>query len=45
MINQDYVKWLVTWIQNGNINIKTGKPFTIDDIINPDYKSAVQSKL
>jgi hypothetical protein len=45
MVNETYVNWLVTWIKNGTINIKTGKPFVLDDIINADYKAAVQAKL
>ena len=44
-MNQDYVNWLVSWIKNGTVNIKTGKAFTIDDIINADYKAAVQQAL
>lgn len=44
MINQTYVNWLVTWIQNGTVNISTGKPFAIDDIKNTDYKAAVQAQ-
>lgn len=43
MVNQEYVNWLVSWIQNGTINYSTGKPFTIDDIKNADYKATVQS--
>lgn len=27
MINQDYVNWLVNFIKNGTINIKTNLPF------------------
>lgn len=45
MVNETYVNWLVGWIKNGTINIKTGKAFVIDDIINTDYKAAVQAKL
>lgn len=45
MVDEVYVSWLVTWIKNGIINIKTSKPFVIDDIINADYKAAVQAKL
>lgn len=45
MVNQTYVEWLVTWIKNGTINIKTGQPFKIDDILNTDYKTAVQTQL
>ena len=45
MINQEYVSWLVEWIRNGTINMKTGKPFVIDDIKNQDYKTAVQNIL
>jgi hypothetical protein len=41
MINQQYVNWLVGFIKNGTINIKTSQPFKIDDIINTDYKNAV----
>lgn len=44
-MNQNYVNWLVSWIKNGTINIKTEKPFVIDDIINADYKAAVQQAL
>ena len=45
MVNEVYVDWLVSWINNGVINTKTGLPFVIDDIKNVDYKSAVQAKL
>ena len=45
MVNETYVNWLVDWIKNGTINIKTGLPFVIDDIKNADYKTAVQAKL
>lgn len=45
MVNETYINWLVSWIKNGTINIKTDKAFTVDDIINADYKSAVQAKL
>lgn len=45
MVNEIYVNWLVNWVKNGIINIKTGKPFVLDDIINTDYKAAVQAKL
>lgn len=45
MVNETYVNWLATWIKNGTINIKTGKAFMLDDIINADYKAAVQVKL
>lgn len=44
-MNQDYINWLVGFIRNGTINIKTGKSFVIDDIINEDYKAAVQAAL
>lgn len=44
-MNQAYVNWLVGFIKNKTINIKTGKPFVIDDIINADYKVAVQTAL
>jgi hypothetical protein len=45
MVNEMYVEWLVTWIKNATINISTGKAFTIDDIKNADYKTAIQAKL
>lgn len=45
MINQDYVNWLVSWIKNGIMNIKTGQPFTIEDIKIQEYKDAVQAQL
>lgn len=45
MVNEMYVNWLVVWIKNGVINIKTGQPFKIDDIINEEYKTAVEAKL
>lgn len=45
MVNQIYVNWLVSWIKNGTINIKTGQPFTIDDILNSEYKVAVEQVL
>lgn len=45
MINETYVNWLVEWIKNGTINIKTGESFKIHDILNVDYKTAVQTKL
>ncbi|WP_183128072.1 hypothetical protein [Clostridium autoethanogenum] len=44
-MNQEYINWIVNFIRNGTINIKTGKPFVIDDIINADYKVAVQIAL
>ncbi len=44
MINQSYVNWLVSWIKNGTVNIKTGQPFTIDDIKIQEYKDAVQAQ-
>lgn len=44
-MNQEYVSWLVSWIKNGTVNIKTGKAFAIGDIINADYKAAVQQAL
>ncbi len=45
MLNGTYVNWIVGWIKNGTVNIKTGQPFTVDDILNPDYKTAVEAKL
>lgn len=45
MVNQIYVDWLVGWIKNGTINIKTGLPFTIEDILIIEYRVAVQIKL
>ena len=45
MVNATYVNWLVTWIKSGTTNIKTGKAFVIGDIINDDYKTAVQTIL
>lgn len=45
MVNQDYVNWLVNFIKNGTINIKTGQPFTLDDIKIQEYKDAVQAQL
>jgi ABC-type Fe3+ transport system substrate-binding protein len=45
MLNQMYVNWLVGWIRNSTINIKTGLPFTVDDILLPEYKTAVQAAL
>lgn len=45
MLNEDYINWLVSFIKNGTINIKTGQPFTIDDIKNADYKAAVEAAL
>lgn len=44
-MNQEYVNWIVNFIRNSTINIKTGKPFVINDIINMDYKTAVQTAL
>lgn len=44
MINQDYVNWLVTWIKERTINIKTGQPFVIDDIKSQEYKDAVANE-
>ncbi|HWQ74701.1 MAG TPA: hypothetical protein VN441_05245 [Syntrophomonas sp.] len=45
MVNEMYVAWLVGWITTGTINIKTGLPFALDDILMPDYKAAVQENL
>lgn len=45
MVNEIYVNWLVTWIKNGVINIKTGEPFKLDDILAQEYKDAVQAIL
>lgn len=45
MINQDYVNWLVYFVKNNTINIKTSQPFTIDDIKIQEYKDAVQAQL
>lgn len=45
MINQDYVNWLVNFIKNGTINIKTGQPFVLEDIKIQEYKDAVQAQL
>jgi hypothetical protein len=45
MINQIYVDWLVGWIKNGTINIKTGEPFKLDDIKVQEYKDAVNAIL
>jgi hypothetical protein len=45
MINETFVNWLVTWIKSGTINIKTNLPFTVDDIKDPEYKTAVQIRL
>lgn len=41
MINQLYVDWLVGWIKNGTINIKTKQPFKLDDIKVQEYTGAV----
>lgn len=45
MINQLYVDWLVGWIKNGTINIKTKQPFKLDDIKVQEYKDAVNAIL
>lgn len=45
MVNETYVNWLVSWIRNGTINIKTGLPFKADDIIDINYKTEVQAVL
>jgi hypothetical protein len=45
MLNQTYVSWLVSWIKNGTINIKTGQPFKVEDILIPEYKTAVEDAL
>lgn len=45
MLNQTYVNWLVGWIRNGTINIKTGLPFAVYDILITEYKTAVQAAL
>lgn len=45
MINQIYVDWLVKWIKEETINIKTGQPFKLEDILIQEYKDAVQTKL
>jgi hypothetical protein len=45
MIKKQYIDWLVSWIQNGTVNIKTGQPFKAADIINPEYKAEVEARL
>jgi hypothetical protein len=45
LINQDYVNWLVNFIKNGTINIKTSQPFVLEDIKIQEYKDAVQAML
>lgn len=44
-VNQDYVSWLVNFIKNGTVNIKTDKPFVLEDIKVQEYKDAVQAQL
>jgi UDP-N-acetylmuramyl pentapeptide synthase len=45
MINKIYIDWLVDWIKNGNINVQTGLPFTINDIKDEEYEVAVQAMM
>lgn len=45
MLNQNHINWLVSFIKNGTINIKTGQPFVLEDIKIQEYKDAVQAQL
>lgn len=45
MINETYVSWLVNWINNGTINIKTKQSFKLDDIKDEEYKTEVENRL
>lgn len=44
-MKEQYIIWLVSWIQTGTINVKTGLPFKVDDIINPEYMAEVEARL
>lgn len=44
-MNVTYVNWLVSWIRNGTINIKTGQPFKEEDILIQEYRDAVYAQL
>lgn len=43
MINQTVVQIIGDRILNGGINPKTSEPFKLDDIVNADYKVAVEN--
>lgn len=45
MVNETYVNWLVSWIKNGTINIKTGQLFKEEDILIQEYRDAVHAIL
>lgn len=45
MVNEIYVSWLVNWIKTGTINIKTGLPFAVEDIIDEAYKTEIENRL
>lgn len=45
MVNQTVVQIIGDRILNGGINPKTNQPFKLEDIINPDYKIAVENYL
>lgn len=42
MVNQVVVRIAAERILNGDLNPKTGKVYILDDITNPDYRSAVE---
>jgi len=45
MVNQTVVQIIGHRILNRGINPKTNEPFKLDDVINPDYKVAIENYL
>ncbi|ACL19481.1 hypothetical protein Dhaf_1426 [Desulfitobacterium hafniense DCB-2] len=45
MVNGMYVNWLVSWVKKETINIQTGLPFVLNDIIIPEYRGEVEDLL
>lgn len=43
MVNMVVVRICAERIMNGGLNPKTGKIYVIDDITNPDYRTAVEN--
>jgi len=44
-MNQIYVNVLVSLIRKGIINSKTGESFKTSDILNEEYRTAVETEL
>ncbi|MBI6873730.1 hypothetical protein [Clostridium aciditolerans] len=45
MVNQTVVQIIGNRILNGGLNPKTNQPFQLSDVINSDYKTAVENYL